>query len=158
MKFKTVNRNKKKAVIFIGIQASGKSTFYHSYFSDYVHVNLDTLKRRSREKTLINKCIENGESFVVDNTNPTCADRKRYFDLLSDEDYEVHGYYFKSSIADCLERNGKRQGKARIPDVGVRATYAKLEFPSYDEGFDELYYVAIKDDGYDVCEWGSYDI
>ncbi|SDA49170.1 ATP-binding protein [Methanobrevibacter millerae] len=145
-------------MIFIGIQASGKSTFYRRYFSDYVHVNLDTLKRRSREKTLLDKCIENGDSFVVDNTNPTIADRQRYFDILKDEDYEIHGYYFKSSIGECLSRNSKREGKARIPDVGVRATYAKLEFPSYDEGFDKLYYVAIDGDGYNVCEWGSHAI
>lgn len=138
-------------MIFIGIQASGKSTFYHRYFSDYIHVNLDTLKRRSRERTLVNRCIENAESFVVDNTNPIRADRQRYFDLLKDEDYRIIGYCFKSSIGDCLERNAKRHGRARIPDVGVRATYAKLEFPGYDEGFDELYYVAIKDDGYEVC-------
>ena len=143
----------KIAIIFIGIQASGKTTFYHKYFSDYVHINLDTLKRRSRENTLLAKCIENGDSFVVDNTNPTRADRQKYFDALKDTDYEIHGYYFKSSIIDCLERNSKREGKARIPDVGVRATYKKLEFPSYDEGFDKLYYVAIDGDGYRVCEW-----
>ena len=77
----------KLAILFIGIQASGKSTFYHKYFSDYVHVNLDTLKRRSRERTLLSKCLENGDSFVVDNTNPTRMDRQRYFDLLKDTDY-----------------------------------------------------------------------
>ena len=145
----------KMAVIFIGIQASGKTTFYHKYFSDYVHINLDTLKRRSRENTLLAKCIENGDSFVVDNTNPTRADRQKYFDALKDTDYEIQGYYFKSSIIDCLERNSKREGKARIPDVGVRATYKKLEFPSYDEGFDKLYYVAIDGDGYRICEWNK---
>jgi predicted kinase len=150
--------DQKIAVIFIGIQASGKSTFYRRYFSDYVHVNLDTLKRRSRERTLLTKCIENGESFVVDNTNPTRADRQRYFDALKDTDYEIHGYYFKSSIGDCLLRNSKREGRACIPEVGVRATYAKLEFPDYDEGFDKLYYVAIDGDGYNVCEWGSHKI
>ena len=143
----------KVAVIFIGVQASGKTTFYRKYFQDYVHVNLDTLKRRSRENTLLAKCIENGESFVVDNTNPTREVRQKYFDVLKDTDYEIHGYYFESSIEDCLERNSKREGKARIPDVGVRATYKKLEFPSYEEGFDKLYYVAIDGDGYRVCEW-----
>lgn len=145
--------NKKIAVIFIGIQASGKTTFYRRYFSEYVHINLDTLKRRSRENTLLNKCIENGDSFVVDNTNPSREVRQKYFDLLEGTDYEIHGYYFKSSITDCLERNAKREGKARIPDVGVKSTYAKLELPSYDEGFDKLFYVVIDGDGYAVNEW-----
>lgn len=145
--------SKKTAVIFIGIQASGKSTFYRKYFADYVHVNLDTLKKRSRENTLLKRCIENGESFVVDNTNPSREVRKKYFDMLEGTDYEIHGYYFKSSIEECLERNAKREGKARIPDVGVRSTYGKLELPDYDEGFDRLFYVAIEGDGYAVSEW-----
>lgn len=145
----------KTAVIFIGIQASGKTTFYNHYFSDYVHVNLDTLKRRSRENTLLSECIENGESFVVDNTNPSREVRQKYFNILEGTDYEIHGYYFKSSIDDCLARNSKRLGKARIPDSGVRSTYAKLELPSYEEGFDKLFYVTIEDDGYSVKECES---
>lgn len=43
---------------------------------------MDTLKRRSQEKILLTKCIENGVYFVVDNTNPTVEDRQRYFDIL----------------------------------------------------------------------------
>jgi predicted kinase len=147
--------NDKVAVLFIGIQASGKSTFYHKYFKDYVHVNLDTVKKRSKEKKLLIRCIENGESFVVDNTNPTAEVRRRYFDLLEGEGYRIIGYYFKSSINDCLERNRRREGRARIPDVGVRDTYARMEFPSYSEGFDELYYVALEGDDYTVDEWNK---
>jgi 23S rRNA (cytidine1920-2'-O)/16S rRNA (cytidine1409-2'-O)-methyltransferase len=142
----------KTAVIFTGIQASGKTTFYRKYFSNYVHVNLDTLKKRSRENTLLNKCVEKGESFVVDNTNPSREVRQKYFDILDGTDFEIHGYYFKSSLEDCLERNAKREGKANIPDVGVMSTYEKLEPPCYDEGFDKLFEVEIKDDSYIVNE------
>ena len=145
----------KIAVIFMGIPASGKTTFYNKYFLDYVHDNLDTLKRRSGENTLLTKCIENGESFVVDNTNPTKEVRQKYFDFLKDTDYEIHGYFFKSSIEDCLKRNEKKEGRARIPDDGVKSTYAKLEFPRYAEGFDRLYYVAIDGDGFSVSEWNE---
>lgn len=142
----------KTAVIFIGIQASGKTTFYRIYFTNHIHVNLDTLKRRSRENTLINKCIDEEASFVVDNTNPSREVRQKYFEMLEHADYEIHGYYFKSSLEDCLMRNAKREGKARIPDVGVRSTYEKLELPSYDEGFDKLFYVELTDDGFKVNE------
>lgn len=44
----------KTAVIMIGIQASGKSTFSKAEFPEYVRINLDTLKRRHREKQLHN--------------------------------------------------------------------------------------------------------
>ncbi len=38
-------------------------------------------------------------------------------------------------------------GKANIPEVGVRATYKKLEVPSLDEGFDEIFKVKIIGNG-----------
>ena len=59
----------KRAIIFIGIQASGKSTFYHNNFSEFVHVNLDTLCTRNKENKLLNECIANERSFVVDNSS-----------------------------------------------------------------------------------------
>jgi len=31
-----------------------------------------------------------------------------------------------------------------IPEVGIRGTFSKLEVPSFDEDFDELYCVAIE--------------
>ena len=37
----------KTMVIMMGIQSSGKSTFYHSQLADeFIHVNLDSLKIR----------------------------------------------------------------------------------------------------------------
>ena len=65
--------NNKQAIIFIGIQASGKSTYYHRYFGTYEHVNLDTLHTRNKENLLLQECIRDEKSFVVDNTNPTCS-------------------------------------------------------------------------------------
>ena len=43
----------KYCVIFIGLQASGKTTFYRERFSDLPHVNLDTLHTRNKERGLI---------------------------------------------------------------------------------------------------------
>ena len=73
-------RQCKQAVVFIGIQASGKTTFYREWLAPhgYVHVNLDTLRTRSRESEVMRDCYARGASFVVDNTNPGKADRERY--------------------------------------------------------------------------------
>ena len=43
----------------------------------------------------------------------------------------------------------------RIPDVGVFARAKDLEMPSYEEGFDELFYVSITDSGFAVETWSS---
>ena len=143
----------KKAIIFIGIPACGKTTFYKERFSEYVHISLDELHSRSKESRLLTECIERGQSFAVDNTNPTKAEREKYITAAKAAGYAVTGYYFRSSIGESMERNAQRTGKARVPDVAVASIHAKLELPDYGEDFDELYYVHIGDDGFIVDEW-----
>ena len=66
----------KTMVLMMGNQGSGNSTLYQKFLADnFVRVNLDTLKTRHQEQLLISDCLEAGQSFVVDNTNPTKADR-----------------------------------------------------------------------------------
>ena len=145
----------KKAVIFIGIPACGKTTFYKERFSEYAHISLDELHTRSKEGRLLTACIENGQSFVVDNTNPTRADREKYITAAKAAEYIVVGYYFRLSIGESMKRNAQRTGKARVPDIAVASIHAKLELSEYGEGFDELYYVRMGDDGFIVDEWES---
>lgn len=47
----------KKCILFTGLQASGKTTFYQQQFPDLVHVNLDTLHTRNKERLLIDECF-----------------------------------------------------------------------------------------------------
>ena len=136
----------KTMVLMIGIQGSGKSTFYHKYLSDdYVRVNLDTLKTRNREEQLVSECFREGKSFAVDNTNPTRADRQRYIPLAQYWGYRIVGYFMESKLQTCIERNNQRIGSAKIPATAIAATSNKLQLPGFDEGFDELYFV--KNDG-----------
>lgn len=141
-------------IIFVGVQASGKSTFYKQHFEgEFVHVNLDSLRTRNKERLLIEECFQNKKGFVVDNTNPTKMDRERYIGSAKEHGYRVIGYYFKSDVKSCLSRNSKREGKKQVPNVAVLSTYNKLELPSYTEGFDELYYVQILDSEFHVENW-----
>ena len=136
----------KTMVLMIGIQGSGKSTFYQNFLADsYVRVNLDTLKTRHQESLLISDCLERSKSFVIDNTNPTKADRQRYIPLAKQAGYKVIGYFMESKLQICIARNNMRSGTAKIPSTAIAATSNKLQLPSYDEGFDELYFV--KNDG-----------
>ncbi len=66
-----------EAIIFIGVQATGKSSFYVQRFLDtHLRLNMDMLKTRHRESVLLRAFIEDKASFVVDNTNPTRKDRE----------------------------------------------------------------------------------
>lgn len=144
----------KTMIIMIGIQGSGKSTFYHKYLaSNYIRVNLDTLKTRHQENLLISECLKDGKSFAVDNTNPTKTDRQRYIPLAQHAGYRIIGYFMESKLQACIERNNQRTGKEKIPAAAIAATSNKLQIPTYDEGFDELYFV--KNDGQKMTieEW-----
>ncbi len=133
-----------EAVILVGIQATGKSTFYRDqFFRTHVRINLDMLKTRNREHTLLEACLKTGQSFVVDNTNATSDERARYIQMARQADFKVVGYYFQSAIQGALDRNETRPIDDRVPKAGVLGTHGRLEVPSPEEGFDELWYVRI---------------
>lgn len=135
-----------ECVLLIGIQASGKTTFYkEEFFSTHVRINLDMLKTRYKEDIYLAASFQAKQNFVVDNTNPTRNDRRKYIELSESQQCKVIGYFMEPDLESCLARNEARQGKARIPTVAIRNTLKKLETPDYEEGFDELYYVKIED-------------
>lgn len=147
-----------EVIIFTGLQASGKSTFYKErLFQSHLRVSLDLLRTRSREKKLIEYCLETEMSFVVDNTNPTRNDRARYFDLLKGKpQFEITGFYFQSKIDECIHRNSVRVESDKIPDIGIRSTHSKLEVPELSEGFGSLWYIRIlKKGGFEVEPWSD---
>ncbi len=141
------------AIIFIGIQASGKTTFYNTALSHhgFCHINLDTLKTRHRESELFRSCLTQGRNIVVDNTNPAKVDRARYIPLARGAGYKVIGIFFQSILRHCIARNELR-GET-VPRHAIPNTQNKLEMPGIDEGFDELYFVKIKTDGFDISKW-----
>ena len=133
-----------EAVIFVGIQAVGKSTFYKErFFTTHVRINLDMLKTRQRESVILQACLVAKQPFVVDNTNTLRSGRASYIELARAAGFQVQGYYFQSRLQDALQRNRQRSGKANIPEKGVIATHARLEVPTLAEGFDRLFYVQI---------------
>lgn len=143
-------------VVFTGIAAAGKSTFFRERFIDtHVRINLDMLRTRHRERLLFEACLHAKQPVVIDNTNLTAQERARYIDPARVAGFEVVGYYFRSVIEESLERNAARSGSQRIPDRGVMGGAGRLQLPDLSEGFDQLYYVRIGDDGFVVQEWRS---
>jgi predicted kinase len=146
-----------EAVILIGIQATGKSTFYRErFFHSHIRLNLDMLRTRHRESIFLKACIEGKQPFVVDNTNPTVEERARYIDVAKRASFRVVGYYFQSWLEDAISRNTDRPSAMRIPERGIRGTAGRLQLPTFEEGFDALYYVRISEDGgFSVEEWND---
>lgn len=143
--------------ILIGLQASGKSSFYRAYLAEsHVQVSKDLFRSNKRparrQAQLIVEALVEGRSVAVDNTNATVELRKELIDLGRAHGATVTGYYFGAKLADCLARNAKRTGKERVPDVGLFSIVKVLTRPSFAEGFDGLFYVAIGTDGLFTAE------
>lgn len=146
-------KKEKQAIIFIGIQASGKSTFYTRLLSNgtYTHVCLDILHTRNKEEQLLMKCLFEGKSFVVDNTNPEISDRARYIQKAKEYSYHVIGIFFQSVVRDCVRRNEERGNK--VPSTAIASASNKLQMPSRAEGFDELYFARIVNNDFEITTW-----
>jgi predicted kinase len=137
-----------EAVIFVGIQGSGKTTLYRErFFESHIRLNLDMLRTRHREKLLFLACLEAKAKFVVDNTNTLKVERARYILTARQSKFRVIGYYFIPDLQGCLSRNAKRANSVSIPEKAIVGTRRQLQEPAFDEGFDELYHVEILDNG-----------
>jgi predicted kinase len=142
-------------VIFVGLQAFGKSTYFHERFAaTHEHVSKDLFRNNRnpnrRQAQLIEDALEERRSVVVDNTNPTLEDRRALIGLGGEYGARIVGYFFDANVRECLRRNEAREGKARVPDVAIYSTAKKMVAPSIEEGFDELLCVRLNDSAFEV--------
>ncbi len=129
-------------IIFTGIQATGKSSFFkENFFDTHIRINFDMLKTKHRENLLVEACFQAKQPFVIDKTNPTIEERAKYIAQAKQHKFSVVGYYFASIIAEAIKRNEMREVNAKIPEKGIRGTFSRLQIPTFAEGFDELFYV-----------------
>jgi predicted kinase len=130
-----------EAIVLCGLQGAGKTTLYRDrWLETHVRISMDLLRTRAREAALLELCLGTRQPFVVDNTNPSVADRARYVGPARAAGFRVVGYLVDASASEALGRNAGREGRARIPDRGVLGTAKRLIRPAPEEGFDELWH------------------
>ncbi len=102
-----------EGIIFIGIQGSGKSTFFQQYFTKtHIRLNMDMLKTRHRESILMKACIEAKQPFVIDNTNPSRSDRKKYIDYSIGKKFQRKRIFFSIKNPKLLKTQPEKvQGR-----------------------------------------------
>jgi predicted kinase len=138
--------------VLIGLQAAGKTTYFQRSFAATHHlISKDLLRSHrhpaQRQAQLLGEALAAGHSVVVDNTNPTLADRAELIALGRTYGAWIVGCWFPPDLSGSLARNAQREGRARVPPVALYATATRLVPPTYAEGFDALYAVRIAEDG-----------
>ena len=141
-----------ECVILIGLPASGKTTFYQQRFAaTHRHISKDhwpnAPRKDVRQAQLIRSALAANVPVVVDNTNPALSDRASIIEVAREFRARIIGYYFTATTREAVGRNRGREGKERVPDVAIFTKAKRMAVPTREEGFDELYRVAIRDDG-----------
>jgi predicted kinase len=139
-----------RVAILVGLQASGKTTFYRRHLAaTHAHVSKDNFrnarKPQKRQLRLMSEALAAGRSIAVDNTNPSAAEWTPLITLARSFDAAVIGYWFPPDVEACIARNAARDSP--VPDVGFFTTLRLLRRPTLSDGFDELYSVTINDTG-----------
>jgi predicted kinase len=128
-----------EAIIFIGLQGSGKTTYFMSHFAaTHVHISRDIQQNPDREIAFIRECLCSGRSFVVDNTNATRAARAQYIREAKAAGFTVLCYFFDTPLRTAIGRNNHRKDKKPIPVPAILRTAKRLEPPSIEEGADQI--------------------
>jgi len=140
-----------ECVLLVGLPGAGKSTLYREKFAaTHLHVSKDlwpnATKREARQQELIDQALGEGRSVVIDNTNPTIAEREPLIRIARARGAHVVGYYFDVSTRAAVARNANRTGREKAPNGAIFTAAKRLEAPSLGEGFDQLYRVEINED------------
>jgi predicted kinase len=132
-----------EAVIFIGLQGSGKTTYFRDHFAaTHEHVSRDIQRTAERQAALIDECLRSGRSFVVDDTNATRVVRAPFIRQAKAAGFRVVSYFFDTPVRTAIGRNNHRKDKKPVPVPAILRTAKRLERPSLKEGIDEIRTVA----------------
>ncbi|GAA5037245.1 hypothetical protein GCM10023259_000460 [Thermocatellispora tengchongensis] len=134
--------------VLVGLQASGKSAFYHRCLAaTHIHVSKDAFpnarRPQRRQLRMIAEALEAGRDVAVDNTNPSPEEWSPLIVAAREHGARVIAYWFPPDLAASLARNALRTGRARVPEVGVRATFKRLRRPRPSDGFDAVHTVTF---------------
>lgn len=149
-------------IIFVGLQGAGKSTWYREHFAmTHALVSKDLLPKQQkqlRQMQLLTEYLAAGQSVVVDNTNPTIADRAPLIAIGHTYGATLIAYYFDVPFALCLQRNRQRSGLARVPDIALYALNKRFTAPTSAEGFDQVLRVTLDADGTAVSQLVDFSV
>src|SRR5919197_4671162 len=92
-----------EAIVLCGLQGSGKTTFYRDRFLEtHLRVSMDLLRTRTREAAFLKLCLDTRQPFVVDNTNPTPAERRRYVEPARAAGFRLVAYLVEVDDVEAL--------------------------------------------------------
>jgi len=137
-----------EAVIFVGIQGSGKSSFNRQQFFDtHVRISLDVLRTRHREQLLFAACLAAKQPFGGRQYQSLLRDRARYIEAARKAGFRVVAYFFSKALWRMPSGATTSAAESRNSSSGNRGTMRKLQVPTLEEGYNEIHKVTLSPEG-----------
>lgn len=97
-------------ILFVGPPGAGKSTFYWRHLKPlgYERVNQDVLKSKDKCFKAAAEYLKEGDSVVVDNTNPDPDTRKQWVELAQKQGVPVRCVWFRTPLVVCEHNDAVR--------------------------------------------------
>lgn len=129
----------KNMVLFVGMQGSGKTTYYEANLLPlgYIHINQDKLGTKAKVMKLFKESLAKGLNICVDATNPSLTGRQEFYSLAQNYGYNIITIYFV--------RDGQGYNKLRekpVPAIAYNMYFKNLIEPTLENTPGTLYQIA----------------
>lgn len=136
--------------VFCGIPASGKTTMATQLAKEQNAklYSYDVMRRNSKLVSFedickliyhqINADLSNGYNVVYDAPNQKLEYRQDILSAISHIPCKKICVVLLTPFEECLKRNANRE--ARLPEFVLHDMYNKFEFPTLEEGWDDIWY------------------
>jgi bifunctional polynucleotide phosphatase/kinase len=130
-------------VIMVGYPGSGKSYYATKYIlpHGYKYINRDTLGTLAKCVKMVKQHLQNNESVVVDNTNPSEKARKQFIDIAKLYGCKVRCINFTTSMDLSMHNNiyrGITKNMPIVPKIAYNIYKKNFQTPTKSEGLYKI--------------------
>jgi bifunctional polynucleotide phosphatase/kinase len=128
-------------VVMVGFPGSGKSYWADKVFGankDYTVLHGDELKTSAKLQSAALKCLKNGQSVVIDATNPSRKKRSEYITIANTLNVPTRCVHVATSMGDSMYRNNNRPKETQVPKIVYYVFNKHFEMPVKEEGFVDI--------------------